>query len=176
VNTPIKPIRRINKSQGFTLLEVMVVIAMMAILTAFVVPYLPGDRAELLQTEVDRFQSKVVYAQTQAILQSQDLGLIVDEESYKFVQRVKTGWQEFEEEPLQPQQIEKFFKQRILVEDVEVLPEISDDPELLKPTILFHSSGEMSPFKYQLALSEQHYLSLEFDPLGESTQESFNEE
>jgi len=176
VNTSLKPSQRIIKSQGFTLLEVMVVIAMMAILTAFVVPYLPGDRAEMLQAEVDRFQSKVAYAQTQAILQSQDLGLIVDEGSYKFVQRVKAEWQGFEEEPLQPQKVEKFFKQRILIEDVEVLPEISDDTELMKPTILFYSSGEMSPFKYQLALSEQHYLSLEFDPLGESTQESFNEE
>lgn len=166
---------RVATSQGFTLLEVMVVIAMMAILTAFVVPYLPGDRAELLQTEIDRFQSKVAYAQTQAILQSQDLGLIVDEGSYKFVQRVKSGWDAFEEEPLQPQEIEPFFKQRILIEDVEFIPEISDDPELIKPIILFFSSGEMSPFKYELALSEQRYLSLEFDPLGESKQESFNE-
>jgi len=153
-----------------------VVIAMMAVLTAFVVPYLPGDRTELLQTEMDRFQSKVEYAQTQAILQSQDLGLIVDEGSYKFVQRLEAEWQEFEEEPLNPHQVEKFFKQRILVEDVEVLPEITDDPEFVKPAILFYSSGEVSPFKYQLALSDQHYLSLEFDPLGKSTQELFNEE
>jgi len=153
-----------------------VVIAMMAILTAFVVPYLPGDRAELMQKELDRFQSKVVYAQTQAILQSQDLGLIVDEESYKFVQRVKTGWAAFDEEPLQSQKIEEFFKHRVLIEGVEFIPEISDDPGLIKPSILFFSSGEMSPFKYELALSEQHYLSLEFDPLGETKQELFNEE
>ena len=165
-----------KKNQGFTLLEVMVVIAMMAILTAFVVPYLPGDRAELMQTEMDRFQSKIVYAQTQAILQSQDLGLIVDDASYKFVQRVNSGWEEFEEEPLQSQEIESVFKQKVLIEDVEFFPEISDDPELIKPVILFYSSGEMSPFEYQLALSEQQYLSLKFDPLGESEQESFNEE
>ena len=165
-----------RKSLGFTLLEVMVVIAMMAIMTAFVVPYLPGDRGELLQAEMDRFESKVAYAQTQAILQSQDLGLIVDEESYKFVRRVQSGWQVFDEEPLKSEPIEKFLKQRVLIEDVEIVPEISDDPELLKPNILFYSSGEMSPFKYELALSEQQYLSLEFDPLGESKQESFNEE
>lgn len=154
----------------------MVVIALMAILTSFVVPYLPGDRAELLQNEVDRFQSKVVYAQTQAILQSQDLGLIVDEGSYKFVQRIKSTWQAFEEEPLQAREIEAFFKQRVFIEDVEVEPEISDDPEMLKPNILFYSSGEMSPFKYQLGLSEQQYLTVEFDPLGESKQDAFNEE
>lgn len=158
------------------MLEVMVVIAMMAILTAFVVPYLPGDRAQLMQAEIDRFETKVVYAQTQAILQSQDLGLIVDEANYKFVQRVKSGWETFEEEPLQSQEIEKFFKHRILIEDVELIPEILDEPELVKPSILFYSSGEMSPFKYELALSELHYLSLEFDPLGESKQELFNEE
>ncbi len=168
--------QKARKIQGFTLLEVMVVIAMMAILTSFVIPYLPGDRAELMQTELDRFQSKVAYAQTQAILQSQDLGLIVDEQSYKFVQRVKAGWQEFEEEPLRSHEVDSYFKQRILIEDVEFFPEITDDPELVKPTILFFSSGEMSPFKYQLALSEQQYLNLEFDPLGESVQESFNEE
>lgn len=165
-----------NNNQGFTLLEVMVVIAMMAILTAFVVPYLPGDRAELMQTEMDRFESKVIYAQTQAILQSQDLGLIVAEARYQFVQRVGSEWQVFEGEPLQAHEIEKIFKQRLLIEDVEFIPEISDEPDSLRPAILFYSSGEMSPFKYQLALSEQHYLSLEFDPLGESKQELFNEE
>ncbi len=165
-----------KKNKGFTLLEVMVVIAMMAILTAFVVPYLPGDRAEQMQAGADRFRSKIVYAQTQAILQSQDLGLIVDDESYKFVQRVDSGWVEFEEEPLVANPIEEIFKHRILIEDVEYFPEISDDPEEIKPAVLFYSSGEMSPFKYQLALSEQQYLSLEFDPLGEFKQESFNEE
>ena len=162
-------------SRGFTLLEVMVVIAMMAILTAFVVPYLPGDRAEQMQTEIDRFESKINYAQTQAILQSQDLGLIFEDESYKFLLRVDKGWKVFDEEPLQAQQVEKIFRQRVLIEGAEIVPEISDDPELLKPVILFSSSGEMSPFKYELALSEQHYLSVEFDPLGESKQESFNE-
>lgn len=172
----MSPSESYKKNKGFTLLEVMVVIAMMAILTAFVVPYLPGDRAELMQAEVDRFQSKIVYAQTQAILQSQDLGLIVDDTSYKFVQRVSSGWEEFEEEPLQSQTIESIFKQKILIEDIEYFPEISDDPEEIKPIVLFYSSGEMSPFKYQLALSEQQYLSVEFDPLGESKQESFNEE
>ena len=154
----------------------MVVIAMMAILTAFVVPYLPGDRAELMQEEIDRFQRKVVYAQTQAILQSQDLGLIVDEGGYQFVQRVSGGWEEFAEEPLAAQPIDSNFKHRLLIEDIEYFPEISDDPELVKPAILFYSSGEMSPFKYQLAMSEQRYLSLEFDALGEVTQEAFNEE
>ena len=80
----MSPSESYKKNKGFTLLEVMVVIAMMAILTAFVVPYLPGDRAELMQAEVDRFQSKIVYAHTQAILQSQDLGLIVDEVTNSF--------------------------------------------------------------------------------------------
>ena len=121
-----------KKNQGFTLLEVMVVIAMMAILTAFVVPYLPGDRAELMQTEMDRFQSKIVYAQTQAILQSQDLGLIIDDASYTFVQRVNSGWEEFQEEPLQVQSLESIFKHKVFIEDIEFFPEISDDPELIK--------------------------------------------
>ncbi len=101
---------------------------------------------------------------------------MIDDDSYKFVQRVNSGWEEFEEEPLQAQPIDSAFKHKIFIEGVEFFPEISDDPELIKPVILFYSSGEMSPFEYQLALSEQQYLSLKFDPLGESKQESFNEE
>ena len=167
--------RSINKNNGFTLLEVMVVIALMAIMTAFAVPYLSGSQSELLQKEMDGFQTRVVYAQTQAILQSQDLGLIVNEEGYQFVQRVKAKWEVFEEEPLQSHAVDSSFKHRLLVEDIEVEQEILDDPELLKPSVLFYSSGEMSAFKYELALSEQHYLSLEFDPLGESKQVLFSE-
>ncbi|PWQ99979.1 type II secretion system minor pseudopilin GspH [Leucothrix pacifica] len=164
-----------HHQQGYTLIELMVVIAIMGLLTSVVLPYLPGDKQELLFEELDRFESRVSYAQTHAVLQSQDLGLVVDEGEYRFMQRGKSGWELIEEQPLQAQKIPEFLRQLASVEGQELIVEDSLDGEVPAPKLLFLSSGEITPFTYQLSLSEEIYSTLEYDPLGELKRESFNE-
>lgn len=153
----------------------MVVIAIMGLLTSVVLPYLPGDKQELLYEELDRFESRVAYAQTHAVLQSQDLGLVVEEGEYRFLQRAKSGWEVIQEEPLQPQKIPEFLQQQLSIEGQALLIEDTLEEEVSPPKVLFLSSGEITPFAYQMSLSEQFYSSLEYDPLGEVKRETFNE-
>jgi len=164
-----------KRIQGYTLIEMMVVIAIMGLLTSIVLPYLPGDKQELLQDEVDRFESRIAYAQTQAVLQSQDLGLLIDGAEYRFMQRTAAAWQVLEEEPLQMQKIPEFLKQHLYIEGAEYIPEESIDPKERVPSVLFYSSGEISPFTYRLALAEKHYIELKYNPLGEVERESIHE-
>lgn len=151
------------------------VIAIMGILMSVVLPYLPGDKRELLYEELDRFRARVAYAQTHAVLQSQDLGLAIEGNEYRFLQRAPAGWQALSDEPLQPQQIPEFLIQKLFIEGQEMLIDELPDEEVSAPRVLFLSSGEMTPFNYQLALSEQNYSSLEYDPLGEVKQETVDE-
>ena len=161
--------------RGYTLIELMVVIAIMGLLTSVVLPYLPGDKQELLNDELDRFASRIAYAQTHAVLQSQDLGLVVVEGEYRFLQRAQAGWKVMDEEPLQAQKVPEFLQQQLFVENQEYIQEDPVDEEVPSPKVLFFSSGEITPFSYRMSLSEQNYSSLEYDPLGEVKRESVNE-
>lgn len=164
-----------SDQNGFTLIEIIVVIAIMGILASIVLPYLPGDKQDLLYKEVDRFEARIAYAQTHAVLQSQDLGLAVEEGEYLFLQRTKSGWQAITDEPMQAQKLPEFLRQKLLIEGQEYIAEETVDDEVSSPRVLFFSSGEVTPFTYQLALSESNYFSLEYDPLGEVKRESINE-
>lgn len=165
----------IRRQCGYTLIEIMVVVAIMGLLTSVVLPYLPGDKQELLYEELDRFEARIAFAQTHAVLQSQDLGLAVDEGEYRFMARGASGWQVMDDESLKVQKIPDFLQQHLFIEDQEYFAEESADDEVVAPKVIFFSSGEITPFKYQLALSEYNYSSLEYDPLGEVKRESLNE-
>ena len=157
---------------GYTLIELMVVIAIMGLITSFVLPYIPTDKADRMRSDADRFESLVSYAQTQAILQSQDLGLIVDGADYHFLKLVSGSWQAVEEEPLNPQKLESYLTQTLFLEDEVVEVDPLDD---VVPSVLLFSSGEISPFEYTLSLSEQQLIRLKYNLLGEVEREYVDE-
>lgn len=161
--------------RGYTLIEVLVVLTIMGILMSVVLPYLPGDKQDVLYDELDRFESRLAYAQTHAVLQSQDLGLSVEDGEYRFMQRAQSGWEVIEEEPLQTQSIPDFLSHQLFIEGVEVFTEEPVDDEIPAPKVILFSSGEVTPFSYLLALTEQAYSTLTYDPLGEVVREDFFE-
>ena len=159
---------------GYTLIEVMVVIAIMALLTSIVIPYLPVDKTKQLLATADRFKLQISYAQSQSILQSQDMGLMLTEDGYQFVQRVPEAWQPVDDEGIPPTKLDDFLAQQLFIEDVEYLSEEPLDGESAAPAVLFFSSGETTPFEYRLSLSEEAYVRLKFDALGD-VEEFINE-
>lgn len=168
-----RPLKK-AQSAGYTLIELMVVIAIIGLLTSFVLPYIPSDKTDRMRSEVDRFESLVSYAQTQAILQSQDFGLMVEGDTYSFMQQDEAGaWETMSEEPLNPQKLDDYLTQTLFYEEAEVEP----DPfqAEIVPTVLLFSSGEVTPFDYKMALSEQQFTLLKFNLLGEVERESVDE-
>jgi general secretion pathway protein H len=159
---------------GYTLIEVMVVIAIMALLTSIVIPYLPVDKTKQLLATADRFKLQISYAQSQSILQSQDMGLMLTEDGYQFVQRVPEAWQPVDDEGIPPTKLDDFLTQQLFIEDTEYLSEEPLDGESAAPAVLFFSSGETTPFEYRLSLSEEAYVRLKFDALGD-VEEFINE-
>lgn len=158
---------RSKAAAGYTLIEVLVVVAIMALLTSIVIPYLPVNKSKQLFAAADRFKLQISYVQSQSILQSQDMGLTLTDAGYQFVQRAPASWEAVEDEGLPAVKLDTFLTQQIFIEDIEYVPETPFDGEPVPPAVLFFSSGETTPFEYRLGLSETEYVRLKFDALGE---------
>ena len=75
-------------SRGFTLIEVMVVMVIIAILVTAVSLSLKGDRAgEALGDEAKRLTALLNLAREEAVMRDRDLGLVLNRDGYLFVQR-----------------------------------------------------------------------------------------
>jgi general secretion pathway protein H len=77
--------------KGFTLVELMVVIAIIALMTSAVVLAMPdGDGQTRIQAE--RFAARVALARDTAITKVRPVALIVDQAGYRFEQRQSGAW------------------------------------------------------------------------------------
>ena len=77
---------------GFTLIEVMVVMVIIAILVTTVSLSLKGDRvAEALGEEAKRLTALLNLAREEAVMRDRDLGLVLASDGYFFVQQANEG-------------------------------------------------------------------------------------
>ncbi|HKL76825.1 MAG TPA: GspH/FimT family pseudopilin [Gammaproteobacteria bacterium] len=81
-------------SAGFTLLEVLVVVAVVAVLVAMVVPNLGGSRSRDVQHAAERLVLLVNRAKQEAMLASRTWRLVLEEggRAYRFQQRAGDGF------------------------------------------------------------------------------------
>lgn len=144
----------IRQSQGFTLIELLVVMVVVGLLVALATVSLGGNSLRRdMDNEVEELYLLMQTVSEQAILNNTELGLVIDEESYRFLTyEDKTGdWK--------PQQ-ERIFRQRGIPEWLTVTKRIeSDAPRLesgedkVTPDVVFFSSGEATPFELEFELA-----------------------
>ncbi len=80
-----------SRRNGFSLVEMMVVLFVMGILAASVVLLLPGD-ADRLRRESERFAARVSAARDEAIASGSPVATVVSEAGYYFEQRRNGSW------------------------------------------------------------------------------------
>lgn len=179
-------IRRINylmlspssirtRQSGFTLIEIMVVVVIVAILSSAVVPMMSKTTDDLLAEQADRFVALIKLAQDEAILQSRQLGLQVDAQRYSFLQREdkSNNWVPFNDGPFRPRKLSAGTKTALFLDEVAIssLTKQALDAEgkpKIKPQVFILSSGEMTPFRYELAFSTGSRFKIIFDAIGTS--------
>jgi type II secretion system protein H len=86
---------------GFTLIELMVVIAIMGAATAIVVLNLPESRATL-RVEAEAFAARTLAARDAAIIESRDMAVWVTRAGYGIEQRRHGAWQPLTKRPFAP--------------------------------------------------------------------------
>ena len=155
------------KTTGFTLLEVMIVVVIVALLMSAVVPMVQRSSDDRLKEAVDRFTALVKLAQDESILQSRQLGLSIKEESYSFLQQEGEGWITFEEGPFRKRQLSGGTKITFFLDDTDVsLAEGVVKPKEIKPQVYILSSGEMTPFSATFSFRAGGSIKVTFDAIA----------
>jgi general secretion pathway protein H len=154
--------------KGFTLVELMVVIVIMSIMLGFLMVSIGGgERDKRLQDEAKRISALIKLASEQSLLQSMEIGLLVDEESYQFLTLNDESWQPLPESNFRKRQLPESIQLDLV--SVEHAPP-PEEPEEPIPQILLLSSGEATSFELEIKDDDiDYYLTLSGTIMGKLT-------
>ncbi len=142
-----------QRAVGFTLLELLCVLALISILAAVLVPNLIGrDRTVELAGEARRLARVMDLAADRALRNNQEMGLKILEEGYSFVvfDARQEEWLSLQEKPFTEHQIASGFAIEAWIETPAYGSERQKRLPLLqgeRPDLLILSSGEYTPFR-----------------------------
>jgi len=151
-------VHRLRRSGGFTLIEVMVVVAIIAIMAGAVVLNIDfRNVGTIVRDSAQRTRLLMILASDESIYSRQQLGIRFHPNNYEFY--ILTGneegqgtWQILEDERLKFAEIPVELEFQVDISGLPiVLEELEDeianatDEDPIKPHILFLSNGEMMP-------------------------------
>jgi len=162
------------KSRGFSLIEILVVLVIIAFATKMVVYSLEGGAEDELDTQAFRLHTTINMASEFAILNQVELGFHIDNNVFEFLVFDGEKWVSFVREALfEPVEFDPRFKLALNLDDLawaqdNLLEQANwrelmsgDEDSLLElkkfkiPQVLILSSGEVSAFQLTLELKEQ---------------------
>lgn len=82
----------VSRQNGFTLVEMLVVVFLIGLASAAVVMSLPGDAAKV-RDQADRLAARIAAARDTAVLETRPMGLWLRPSGYGFEQRKEGTWQ-----------------------------------------------------------------------------------
>lgn len=142
-----------KKQSGFSLLELIVVIAMMATLTGVIVPRLNfGGEKKQIRTETLRLAELMRRASEESIFKTREIGIRFTDGDYQFLTLDgdnRTGkWVAYDSKMFRKREWPDSFEIEVELSGVGVELEYSDDfkiDEKTRPHIMFLSNGELMP-------------------------------
>lgn len=149
---------RVNhkSAQGFTLIEIMVVVVIMATIIAFVAVSITSDVDRLARLEAERFMLVVNEVRDEAIISGENFILSVDEDrgSYEFSASRSNRSTAQDDGLLRVRNIEQEVEL-----DWDVIENFSsDDSEDEEPRVLISPLGEITLFELRFGGDEQDVL------------------
>ncbi|MCB1693897.1 MAG: type II secretion system minor pseudopilin GspH [Pseudomonadales bacterium] len=145
-----------RSSHGFTLIEILVVVVIVAIMTGVVVANLPSfSHTADLDREARRLSALFGMLRAEAVSQANEYGFEPDRDKYRFfILNEREGkWQEITEGPFAARTLEDGIVLTAKVESEDLVLDVPDEDDDVKPPpILVLSSGEVTPFQVTLAL------------------------
>lgn len=181
-----------GRARGFTLIEILVTLVIVAAMAGLLVFSMRDNPGRALKREASGLATLINTAVDEAVMQSQEFGLVVNDSGYRFVafdphkkkwmplQRAPLGEHRFEagysvQFALDGKQIDDAMQARIETfiarGSVDTEADMSDGD--LKPVLLMLSSGELTAFSLTLRYKDAAYtLSSDgFNPVTIATAE-----
>lgn len=154
--------------KGFTLIEIMVVIVVVAVLMGAVTLSFPPAGDNLLKQNSERFSVLISLAQNESILQSTEIALEMDDKGYSFYKNENNSWVALSEAPFNKRQLPTDISSKLFLDDISVNLEGRENGT---PQIVFLSSGEMTPFVYQLFHENKSSSTIKVSATGDIAQD-----
>lgn len=174
-------LRKKSRQSGFTLLEIMLVMVLLAVMVSSVsLSFDVRSPYDKVKDEARRFQAAFQLAADFALLNSFQLGLQVNEDSYQFLVFDGERWQTLEQDKsLTEHKVEQNITLSLSMQEIDWISDAqqeggifstADDneeqaeKEKLIPQIYLFSSGEYIPSEFTLTLDWQDEVGYS-DPL-----------
>lgn len=142
-----------DRQRGFTLLELIVVIALMAIVTGVVIPRISfgGDKKQI-RTEATRLAELFRRASDESIFKNAELGILFTDSDYQFL-KLEGGnregkWVQFADGSFRKREWPDGFEVELEIAGVPVVLESPEDlvfDEKTRPQVMMLSNGEIMP-------------------------------
>ncbi|WP_245742659.1 type II secretion system minor pseudopilin GspH [Marinobacter segnicrescens] len=169
------PAPRWLRQAGFTMIEILVVLVLLGLLASLAIVNLGGGEQRELNSKVRELYVLMQTAAEQAILNNEELGLVVDEQGYRFLvyDELEQTWRSESERLFQGRNFPEWMSVTLFSEDD--IPRLArgndeeDEEGSLRPDIVFYSSAETTPFELEfLATTSPDYrFRLEADGLDD---------
>jgi general secretion pathway protein H len=139
----------IRRHDGFTLIEMLVVIVIIGILAGTIMLGFSGrDREQNLRTEAERLAILIEMARSEAVQRNEEWGLAFGESTYRFLvfDPKRAAWIEQKGQTFHPRTVaEMAFTVRV---DALAIPGAKTAKDA--PAIIMFSSGEQTPFEVEI--------------------------
>ncbi|WP_064601574.1 type II secretion system minor pseudopilin GspH [Photobacterium sp. J15] len=175
-----------KRAAGFTLIEILLVLVLLATSAVAVIVMLPESKDDTAKEEAARFHHLVQLLGEDALLNGIDYGVRVERHRYQFLQLTGKDWQPIKES--------RFFTEVDMDEEISLRVEIGgyswqDKDRLFKPGSLFNedlfaeqtdkkkikppqvvvmASGEYTPFTLEFEIDgENEFWRVQADEIGQ---------
>ena len=175
-----------KRAAGFTLLEIMLVLVLLATSSVAVIVSLPESREDKVKEQAARFHHLVQLLGEDALLNGVDYGIRVERNRYQFLQLTSQDWQPIKESRYFTevemdegirlrveiggyswQDKDRLFKPGSLF-DEDLFAEQTDKKKIKPPQVVVMASGEYSPFTLEFEVDgENEFWRVQADELGQ---------
>lgn len=147
----------VNKTRGFTLLELLVALVLIGIILSFATLSFDSGEDRKIKEEANRFYSLIKLAQEESILNAREMTLEIDSNGYRFAVLTEDGEQALEDPVFRKREFAEYIRPVINIENSQLNLKSDKDEEPSAVTIFILSSGELTPFKIEFPTSDKNY-------------------